>query len=135
LVDSVIGWCLAILVGASLMPMVNSAMQSIIQTKVAQDLQGRVFGAVMFTTQLSVPLAMAASGPLVDRVFEPQAASGSGLVHVLEPLVGSGRGSGMATLLLIAGVFGLCAALWGLSRRTVRDIETLIPDVATDTTS
>ncbi|MEV7390557.1 MULTISPECIES: MFS transporter [unclassified Streptomyces] len=132
LADTVPGWCLSILVGALLMPVVNSAMQSVIQAKVPQELQGRVFGAVMFVSQISVPVAMAASGPLVDHVFEPQAAAHSGFVHLLAPLVGQGRGSGMAALLLLAGVCGTAAALWGLSRRTLRDIDTLLPDLVAD---
>lgn len=127
--DRAIGWCAAIFFGALLMPVVNGAMQSVIQTKVPSELQGRVFGAVVFVGELSVPIATASSGPLADHVFEPQAASDSGLVHLLRPLVGTGPGSGMAGLLLIAGVCGLAAALWGLSRRTVRQIDVLLPDL------
>ncbi|MET7311735.1 MFS transporter [Streptomyces sp. NPDC005571] len=129
LVCGVPGWCVAIFFGALLMPLVNSTMQSLIQTKVPMELQGRVFGAVMFVSQLSVPLAMAASGPLVDQVFEPQAVEDRGLVHLLGPLVGHGPGSGMAAVLLISGLCGLGVALWGLLRRTLRDIETLLPDL------
>ncbi|MFF6952988.1 MFS transporter [Streptomyces iakyrus] len=124
-----VGWCAALFVGALLMPIVNGAMQSVIQTKVPHQVQGRVFGAVMFASQLSVPVAMAVSGPLSDHVFEPQAAADNGLVHLLGPVVGDGPGSGMAVLLLIAGVCGLGAALWGLSRRSVREIDTLLPDL------
>ncbi|UED83921.1 MFS transporter [Streptomyces profundus] len=133
-VHGVVAWGGAMMLGALLLPLVNGAMQSIVQTKVPQRLHGRVFGAVVFVSQLSIPLAMAVSGPLADHVFEPQAASESGLVGLLEPLVGSGKGSGMATLLLLAGVLGIAAAIWGMSRRTVRDIDALMPDLdATDT--
>ncbi|MEU6575116.1 MFS transporter [Streptomyces sp. NPDC046805] len=129
MVDDTVGWCAAIMIGALLMPMINGAMQSLIQTKVPNALQGRVFGAVMFVSQLSVPLAMATTGLLIDHVFEPQAAADSGLVHALAPLVGDGHGSGMAALLLLAGVCGLGAALWGWSRRSVRAMDALLPDL------
>ncbi|MFB6772703.1 MFS transporter [Streptomyces sp. NPDC056337] len=129
--DSVVGWCLAILCGVLLIPMVNGAMQSVIQTKVPPALQGRVLGAVSFVSDVSLPIAMAASGPLADHIFEPQAATDSGLVHLLGPVVGEGPGAGMAALLFLAGICGLGAALWGLSRRTVRDIERLLPDLDT----
>jgi predicted MFS family arabinose efflux permease len=125
----VVGWCAAMFFGALLMPVVNGAMQSVVQTKVPRELQGRVFGAVVFSGELSVPIATAASGPLADHVFEPQAAADSGLVHLLRPFVGTGPGSGMAGLLFIAGVCGLGGALWGLSRRTVRHIDVLLPDL------
>lgn len=125
----VLAWCAAILVGALLMPIVNGTMQAMIQTKVPADRRGRVFGAVMFVSQISAPLAMGFAGLIADRVFEPQAAAGSGLVGLLQPVVGTGPGSGMAAMLLIAGVGGTAAAVWGMTNRTVRDIDVLIPDL------
>ncbi|QOV35579.1 MFS transporter [Streptomyces ferrugineus] len=133
LVGGVVGWCAAILVGAALMPMINGTMQAIVQTKVDQEWHGRVFGAVMFLSQISVPLATAVSGPLADHVFEPQAAAGTGIFVVLGPLLGDGPGSGMAAMLLIAGLCGITVAVVGMSRRTVRDIDALLPDATTDT--
>lgn len=125
----VLTWSAAILVGALLMPMVNSTLQAIIQTKVPPDRQGRVFGAVVFVSQVSVPLAMVLAGPLADTVFEPQAAAHRGLVGLLQPLLGDGPGSGMATMLLIAGVCGAAAALLGMASRSVRDLDLLVPDI------
>ncbi|MFE7269697.1 MFS transporter [Streptomyces sp. NPDC057623] len=133
LAGGVAGWCAAILVGAALMPMINGTMQAIVQTKVPQEWHGRVFGAVMFLSQLSVPLATAVSGPLADHVFEPQAADGTGIFVVLGPLVGDGPGSGMAAMLLIAGLCGIAVGVLSMTRRTVREIDTLLPDVADDT--
>ncbi|GAA2209298.1 MFS transporter [Nonomuraea monospora] len=128
-VHGVVAWTAAILAGALIMPIVNGSMQSIIQTKVPEERQGRVFGAVMFVSQISSPVAMAFSGPLADHVFEPQAAAGTGLPGLLRPLVGAGPGSGMATMLLLAGLLGAGAALWGLARRTVRHLDVLTPDL------
>ncbi|MFD0001648.1 MFS transporter [Streptomyces sp. NPDC127178] len=130
LVGGVVGWCAAILVGAALMPMINGVMQAIVQTKVPQEWHGRVFGAVIFLSQLSVPLATAVSGPLADEVFEPQAAAGTGIFVVLGPLVGDGPGSGMAAMLLIAGLCGIAVGVLSMTRRTVREIDTLLPDVS-----
>ncbi|MEU4216982.1 MFS transporter [Actinoplanes sp. NPDC026623] len=128
-VRDVRAWCAAVVVGAVLMAIVNSTEQAIIQTKVPSDRQGRVFGAVLAVSQVSVPLAMALSGPLADHLFEPQAATGTGLVGRLQPLLGTGPGSGMAAMLLIAGVGGSVVALWGLSSQPVRDIDRLVPDI------
>ncbi|QMU77311.1 MFS transporter [Streptacidiphilus sp. PB12-B1b] len=128
LVDTVVGWCAAVLVGALLMTVVNASMQAIVQTKVPPQWQGRVFGAVMFLSQISVPVATAASGPLADEVFEPAARHGAGLFAVLGPLVGHRPGSGMAGMLLLAGAVGTAVALWGLASRNIRDIDTLLPD-------
>ncbi len=129
LARGVLAWCVAILLGALLMPTVNATMQAIIQTKVPKDRQGRVFGAVLFVSQVSVPLAMVFAGPLADRLFEPEAARHDGIVGALQPLLGTGPGSGMATMLLIAGVLGAVAALLGLASRTVRELDVLVPDI------
>lgn len=125
----VVAWCAMILLGALLMPIVNGTLQALIQTKVPPDRHGRVFGAVMFVSQVSVPVAMLLAGPLADTVFEPAAAARSGLVGALQPILGAGRGTGMATMLLIAGVLGALAAVVGLVARSVRDLEVLVPDV------
>jgi MFS family permease len=125
----VVAWCAAMLVGALLVPIVNGTFQSILQTKVPPERQGRVFGAVIFVSQLSAPLAMLSAGLLADRVFEPLASSRSGLVGLVQPVLGAGPGSGMATMLLIAGCCGTAVAVWGLTYRPLRDIETLVPDI------
>ncbi len=127
--DGIVGWCAATVLGALIMPIINGTMQSVVQTKVPADWQGRVFGAVMSLSQVSVPLATAIAGPFADHVFEPQASAGTGLFVVLGPLLGHGPGSGMAGMLLLAGLGGIAVALWGLARRSVRDIDVLLPDL------
>lgn len=117
------------LIGALLMTVVNSQMQAIVQTKVPQEWQGRVFGAVMFLGYISVPLATALSGPLADHVFEPQAAHGTGLFTVLGPLLGDRPGSGMAGMFLLAGLAGIGVSLWGLASRNIREIDVVLADV------
>ncbi|WP_405939255.1 MFS transporter [Streptomyces sp. NBC_00726] len=126
--DSTAGWSAAVLIGALLMTIVNSQMNAIVQTKVPQDWQGRVFGAVMFLGYISVPLATALAGPLADSVFEPAAARGSGLFTVLGPLFGDGPGSGMAGMFFLAGLAGIGVSLWGLASRNIREIDTVMTD-------
>jgi MFS transporter, DHA3 family, macrolide efflux protein len=120
LVRDVPGWCVGILLGTALMPMINSAMQAIVQTEVPAALQGRVFGATQSVAQISLPIATVTSAVLADHVFDPQAASESGLVGFLRPAVGSGPGTGMAVMLLLAGVLGVVIALLGMRSRSIR---------------
>ncbi|WP_328745009.1 MFS transporter [Streptomyces sp. NBC_00285] len=127
--DGVVGWSIAVLIGALLMTVVNSQMHAIVQTKVPQEWQGRVFGAVMFLGYISVPFATALSGPLADHVFEPQAAHGTGLFTVLGPLFGDRPGSGMAGMFLLAGLAGIGVSLWGLASRNIREIDLVLADV------
>lgn len=128
-------WVIAVMIGAAFLPMINTSVQALIQTKVPRQLQGRVFGAVLFVSQIAAPLAMALSGPLADHVFEPQAESDSGISGLLSPLTGHGAGSGMAAMLLLAGLLSGTAALLGLASRSVRDIDEILPDIDSDSDS
>ncbi|HEV2639881.1 MAG TPA: MFS transporter [Actinocrinis sp.] len=123
LVRDVPGWCVGIFLGTALMPFVNSLIQTVFQTSVPAELQGRVFGAMLSVSQISLPIATISSGVLADRVFNPQAASGSGLVGFLRPAVGSGPGTGMAVMLLFSGTFGIVVALLGMRSRSVRELD------------
>lgn len=126
-------WAAAAFAGAALIPLINGSLQSVIQTKVPISSQGKVFGAVIFVGQLAAPLAMVSSGPLADHFFEPWMRSGDGVVAaLLAPLTGSGPGSGMAAMLLIAGVCSVLAAVVGMGTRAVRDIDVLLPDLEAD---
>src|SRR5207249_3821509 len=49
---------------------------SIFQSKVAQDVQGRMFALNHLVTKGSMPLAFFLAGPLADKVFEPLLAKG-----------------------------------------------------------
>jgi MFS transporter, DHA3 family, macrolide efflux protein len=127
---SMAGWCVAIFVGALLLPIINSAEQSLLQTKVPAGMQGKVFGASLFATQISAPLALAVAGPLADDVFDPHGAA-RGVLRLFQPLLGAGAGSGMAAMLLIAGIAGIGTAVAGMASRSVRDIDLLVPDLET----
>jgi DHA3 family macrolide efflux protein-like MFS transporter len=118
-----IAWCVTLFAGSLLLPIVNGTLQTLIQLKVPQEILGPVFGAVQFTTRLSTPAAMAAAGPLADHLFLPWAQRRSGLVGLLQHVTGSGVGSGLAVMLLLAGACGIAAAIWGLASRTLRNID------------
>src|SRR5205085_8707202 len=67
----------ALAIGASLflllfaLAFTNAPFWSILQAKVAPDLQGRVFAAYLQGVTLLAPLAFLVAGPLADQVFEP----------------------------------------------------------------
>jgi MFS transporter, DHA3 family, macrolide efflux protein len=125
----VVGWCAAALIGAPLTQMVNGAVQSIVQTKVPRERQGRVFGAVVFGSTISAPVAVAVAGPLADLLFEPEGEPGSGIAGSLAPILGEGPGSGIAAMLFFAGIAGIAITAWGMARRSIRELDTRIPDL------
>jgi len=101
---------------------------SILQAKVAPDLQGRVFAAYLQLMSLMAPLAFLLAGPLADRVFEPARLKAAW--HGVGWLVGAGPGAGMGLMFVVAGVVILGLTLVVYAIPAVRRLETDLPDHA-----
>lgn len=111
-----------------LVPVIQGSSQAIWQTKVAPDVQGRVFSARLLIAQVGAPVSMLLSGPLADRVFEPAMSSHGSLSPVFGSFVGIGSGSGMALLFVFAGVLSALTGLAGYFFKVIRNAETILPD-------
>ncbi len=107
-------------------PMVNALAMSLMQAKVAPDIQGRVFAALGQIATLLIPFAYLLVGPLADNVFEP--AVGAPGWERVAPLVGSVTGSGMGLLILIAGSVLLITTTVAYAIPRVRHMEAELPD-------
>jgi MFS family permease len=124
----------ALALGASLFLMVfalaftDAPFWSILQAKVAPDLQGRVFAAYLQMMMLMSPLAFLLAGPLADRVFEP--ARRLPAWRSVGWLVGAGPGAGMGMLFVAAGVAILAFTLAVYAVPAVRRLEADLPDHA-----
>lgn len=132
LARSLIGWAAAGFLLQFFLPFINGSNQAIWQSKVAPDVQGRVFAVRRLIAQVMAPLSAAIAGPLADNVFEPAFRDGA-----LAALVGRGPGAGMAVMFLISGALGVLIAAAGYLSRAVRDAEAILPDheVAAQTAS
>lgn len=115
--------CMA-LVGA----LINGSNQAIWQTKVAPDVQGRVFAARRMIAQLSAPISPLIAGTLADFVMEPQLRAAGGLSTAFGWLVGSGPGAGMGLLILFCGLCGSLAGSAGYFVPAILHAETILPD-------
>ena len=124
----VVLWSIAAFADAFCLPFINGSNQAIWQSKVAPDVQGRVFAVRRLIAQITAPLAMLLAGPLADQLFEPAMQPGGGLAGRLDWLVGTGPGSGMALILLATGLLGVAVGLVGYLIPKIRDVETLLPD-------
>lgn len=110
-------------------PMLNGSNQAIWQSKVAPDVQGRVFSVRRLIAQITAPISMAVAGPLADRVFEPAMVSPDHWMgRLLGPIFGTGPGAGMSVLILISGILVVGVGLGAYQSRQIRHVETLIPD-------
>jgi hypothetical protein len=84
-------------------PIANGCSQAIWQTKVAPDVQGRVFAIRRMLAWSSVPLATLLAGPLSDKVFNPLLLKGGLLAESVGGLIGIGSGRGIGFLLILLG--------------------------------
>ncbi|MCL6581287.1 MAG: MFS transporter, partial [Firmicutes bacterium] len=109
--------------------LINTSNQAIWQRKVPPEFQGRVFSVRLLIAQVSGPLATLLAGPLADRVFEPAMRGGEGtLARLFGGLVGTGAGAGMALIMLGCALLGLVAVFGAYFVRSVREVETIVPD-------
>jgi len=121
-------WLIGSFTMAVFNPIINSAYIAILQAKVEQDLQGRIFGLENAISTVSFPLGQLVAGQLADRVFEPALMPGGSLSAVLGPLLGTGRGAGIGLVIVIGGVIAILNGVAGYLIRPIREIETLLPD-------
>lgn len=108
------------------LPMINASAMSILQAKVAPDVQGRVFAAVQQIAMLMMPIGTLAVGPLADRIFEP-AVGGAGWANVA-PLVGDHFGAGMGLLIAMGGAAAFVLTVLVYALPAIRRVESSLPD-------
>jgi MFS transporter, DHA3 family, macrolide efflux protein len=121
-------WVPAIVVVNLLVPWINSSNQAIWQSKVAPDVQGRVFSARRLIAWFAQPLTPIIGGTLADFVLEPAMRTSSGLSNAFSWLVGSGPGAGMGLLMVFASLGVALVGLVGYFIRPIRMAESILPD-------
>ncbi len=77
--------------------------QTIWQTQIPQEIQGRAFAIRRLISWSTLPLAYLSAGPLADKVFEPLLAPKGILAGSVGSLIGTGQGRGIALLFLLMG--------------------------------
>jgi len=110
------------------LPFINGWTQVILQSKVAPDVQGRVFGVASMISLGSVPLASLIVGPLADRVFEPMFAPGGALAGSIGRLIGVGPGRGIGFLFVLLGTLTFAVLAVASLNPRLRWLESEIPD-------
>jgi non-ribosomal peptide synthetase component F/MFS family permease len=110
-------------------PIVSGSNQSILQSKTAPEVQGRVFGMATFIVACTAPVASALAGPLVDRVFQPLLSPGGALADTfIGNLFGVGPGRGAGLLFAVLGIFVLIVVTFAFLNPRLRQLETELPD-------
>ncbi len=109
-------------------PIINASSQAIWQSKVAPDVQGRVFAVRRMIAWSAIPLAYILAGPLADRVFNPLLVEGGALASSVGLVVGVGPGRGTGLLFIISGLLSILVATGGYIYPRVRRLEDELPD-------
>ena len=110
-------------------PILYSCSQVIWQTKVAPDIQGRVFAVRRAIARSALPLAYAVAGPLTDKVFEPLLTVDGLLAGSIGRIVGVGSGRGIAFLFVVMGVLTILSSIGGYLYPRLRFVEQELPDI------
>ena len=121
-------WLVAMVVNSIFEPVVNVSMETFLQTKVPPDLQGRVFSASDFISQVLIPITPLLAGLFGDRIFEPAMQEGGSLANTFGWLVGTGPGAGFGLLILLCGIGGTLVGLSGYFVREIQNVNQVLPD-------
>jgi DHA3 family multidrug efflux protein-like MFS transporter len=104
-----------------LVPVVEASEQTIIQTVIPRERQGRVFGFAQSIEQAASPLMAFMIGPIAQFVFIPFMTTGAG-VDLLGTWFGTGTDRGIALLFTVTGLIGLVVALMAMQSSSYRKL-------------
>ena len=121
-------WITGMALTSLVVPLVNGSNQAIWQSKVAPDLQGRVFSARRLIAWFTNPISPIIAGTLADFVLEPAARAQTGLPAAFAWLVGTGPGAGMGLLIVLCGLASAVVGLLGYFVPAIYNAESILPD-------
>ena len=95
-------------------PVIEAAEQTVMQSAVPFEQQGRVFGFAQSIESMATPITTFLIGPIAAFVFIPFMTTGAG-VDLIGDWFGTGANRGMALVFILAGLLGMIATLlaWG----------------------
>jgi DHA3 family macrolide efflux protein-like MFS transporter len=111
------------------MPITNGCSQALWQSKVAPDVQGRVFSVRTMIAFSAMPLGTLLSGPLADTVFTPALQPGGLLADtIVGKLLGVGPGRGIGLMLILTSILYILVSSISLLNPRIRRVEIELPD-------
>jgi MFS family permease len=110
-------------------PIASGCSQALWQSKVAADIQGRVFAIRRLLASSISPVAIALAGPLADKAFEPLLLDDGALAKSLGPVVGVGPGRGTALIFILMGISMIFVTLLAYLYPRLRFVEDELPNI------
>ena len=126
--QSVQVWIATMFVGTLISPLINASNQAIWQSKVAPDVQGRVFSSRRLIAWATNPITPIIAGGLADFWLEPAMTSSTPLAATFGPWFGTTAGAGMGLLIFLCGIGIVITGAAGFFFPAVRDAEEILPD-------
>lgn len=114
------------------LPLFQGAGQAVLQSKVAANMQGRVFSLRGMVVSATMLVAFLGAGPLADHIFEPLLAADGGLAGSVGTIIGLGPGRGIGLMFVLMGLLTVLTAVGGLLVPRLRHIDTELPDFDLD---
>lgn len=112
--------------------LVNTHWQSLIQSKVGLELQGRVLATNQMIAMSSMPIGYLIAGLLADSVFGNAMSQEGSLASTLGPLIGVGPGRGIGLLIICVGVLVMIWSIIGFNFKPLRHMEDSLEDAIPD---
>ena len=110
-------------------PLASASSQAVFQSKVAPEVQGRVFSIRGMISRSVMPIAFLIAGPLADRVFNPLLeANGAWANTFLGALLDTGAGRGIGFMFVASALVGIVVTLIAYANSHIRNIEDELPD-------
>lgn len=113
-------WCIVVFIGCFGMPFYFTYESAIMRLSVPIEMQGRIFALKEMITQVLAPIGYLLGALLADYIFEPFMQTSGSLKKVFEKIVGTGPGSGMGLLFVIAGIVGIIMTLVFYNNRYIK---------------
>lgn len=110
------------------MPIIEAAEQTVLQSVVPLERQGRVFGFAQSVESMATPITTFMIGPLAELVFIPFMTTGMG-VSLIGDWYGVGADRGMGLIFMLAGLLGIVATVIAWRSRAYRYLSSHYRDV------
>lgn len=115
-------------------PLASASSQAVFQSKVAPDVQGRVFSIRAMISRSVMPIAYLSAGPLADRVFGPLMDTGGAWANTfLGALLEVGPGRGIGLMFVLSAVIAIIISVLAYANPRIRNLEDELPDAIPST--
>ncbi len=109
----------------ALMPFIEATEQTVIQSVVPFEKQGRVFGFAQSVESAATPITTFLIGPIAAFIFIPFMTTGTG-VELIGGWFGVGQDRGIALVFMLAGLIGLIITLLAFKTSTYTNLSKLL---------